>query len=73
MMTEDAPLPPDAPLEDRVIDYVRRHVVPADPEPMAEALGVRVSVLKRTLGSLVRRGVLRRAGGGRFTTNRRHR
>ncbi len=56
--------------EDRVLRYLRAHIIPSHPDEMAPVIGLRLNPLKRLLGKMVQQGTLRRAGGGRFTTSR---
>lgn len=70
-MTDEAPEPAD-PREPAavVMDALRRLTKPSSPEEIAEATGLKVATVRRTLGRLVAEREARKAGGGRFTTSR---
>ena len=52
------------------MDALRRLTKPSSPEEIAEATGLKVATVRRTLGRLVAEREARKAGGGRFTTSR---
>jgi DNA-binding IclR family transcriptional regulator len=66
MTDADAPAAPRDPA-DAVLAALRKVATPSSPEELAEATGLAVATVRRTLGRLVSMREARRAGGGRFT------
>jgi hypothetical protein len=56
--------------EARVLRFLRAKITPSLPDDIGTAVGIEVKPLKRLLGKMAREGLVRRSGGGRFTTSR---